>query len=199
MKIHTINTCRKVILLIVMLLFAFSFVFTTKFGCANFTSPRCCTSFSRLDYIIYSVFLKCLNKVSCLVNGGFYPQQRLMFWKKHKNSIMSSHCCCRTTLPYLPKNDFSQKSLFVLLNHLWYKPKTIKWFFFMNSLGWVKERVNILITVVPLFLKINFGCIRIEMKEMHMVSKGLSSPPHKMLSPPYKVLPLPKNFEYPPP
>ena len=34
---------------------------------------------------------------------------------------------------------------------------------------------------------------------MHMVSKGLSSAPHKMLSSPYKVLPRPKNFEYLPP
>ena len=52
MKIHTINSYRKFTLLIVMLAFAFSFVFAAKFGCANFTSGRCCASFSRLDYIL---------------------------------------------------------------------------------------------------------------------------------------------------
>ena len=43
--------------------------------------------------IAYSIFLECLNKVLCAVNGGFYPQQRLMsFEKKHKKQILLVSC-----------------------------------------------------------------------------------------------------------
>ena len=78
---------------------------------------------NQITVIVYSIFLKCLNKVPCLENGGFYPPQRLMCFEKNVNKIdtscnMFSHCCCRTTLPYVPKNVFAQKFLFGLLNHL---------------------------------------------------------------------------------
>ena len=73
--------------------------------------------------IVSSIFLKCLYKVWCLVNRKFYPQQRLMsFEKKHKKQILLISC-----LPIVVveqhnhifwENDFSQKSLFGLLNHL---------------------------------------------------------------------------------
>ena len=101
---------------------------------------------NQIIVILCSIFLKCPNKVWCLVNGGFYPQHRLTSFEKNIKN--------RYLVPCLPIvvveqhnhissiNDFSQKSLFGLLNHFWYKPKTIKLFFSMNSLGWVKERVN---------------------------------------------------------
>ena len=69
---------------------------------------------NQITVIVYSIFLKCLNKVPCIVNGGFYPPQRLMCFENNVNKTdtscnMFSHCCCRTTLPHVPKNVFSQK------------------------------------------------------------------------------------------
>ena len=55
--------------------------------------------------IVYFIFLKCLNKVSWEI---LYATKINVFWKKQKQKrdtscIMSSYCCCGTTLPYLPK------------------------------------------------------------------------------------------------
>ena len=91
--------------------------------------------------IVYFIFLKCLNKMLCLVNGGFYPQQRLTSFekKKHKKQILLTSCITIVVVEQhyriCPKNDFSQKSLFGFLNHLWCKPKTIKSFFFHEFFG----------------------------------------------------------------
>ena len=89
---------------------------------------------NQIIVIVYSICLKCLNKVLHFVNGGFFPQQRLMsFEKKHKKQILVVSCLptgvVKQHYHISPKNDFSQKSLFDLLNHLWYKPKTIKLLF----------------------------------------------------------------------
>ena len=96
--------------------------------------------------IVYSIFWNCPNKVSCLVNGRYYPQQRLICFEKKKNKKQILLVSCPPIVVVeqkyhiSQKNDLSQKSLFVLLNHFWYKPIAIKWFFFMNSLSKVKER-----------------------------------------------------------
>ena len=48
---------------------------------------------NQMTVISYSVFLKCLNKVLCLVNRGFYRQQTLMrFEEKHKKQILLVSC-----------------------------------------------------------------------------------------------------------
>lgn len=90
--------------------------------------------------IAYSIFLRCINKVLRLLNGGFYRQQRLIsFETKHKKQILRVSC-----FPIVVVEQYyhisSQKWLFTkilvgLLNHPWYKPKRIKLFFSKNSLG----------------------------------------------------------------
>ena len=56
-----------------------------------------------------------------------------MCFEKNKKQILLLSCLpialAEQHYHISPKNNFSQKSLCCLLNHLWYKPKTIKWFF----------------------------------------------------------------------
>ena len=87
--------------------------------------------------IVYCIFLKCLNKVSWEI---LYTTKINKFWKKKKKKeILLVSCPLIVVLEQhyhiSQKNDVSQKSLFGLLNHLWYKPESIKWFFSMNSFG----------------------------------------------------------------
>ena len=46
---------------------------------------------NQIIVILYSIFLKCLNIVSCFVSGGFYSQQRLMSFGKTKTRYFLYH------------------------------------------------------------------------------------------------------------
>ena len=47
---------------------------------------------NQIIVIVDSIFLKCLNRVLCHVNGGFYPQQRLRSFEKDiKNRYFLYH------------------------------------------------------------------------------------------------------------
>ena len=47
---------------------------------------------NQIIVIVDSIFLKCLNRVLCHVNGGFDPQQRLMSFEKDKKLILFVSC-----------------------------------------------------------------------------------------------------------
>ena len=93
---------------------------------------------NQIIVIVCPLFLKCLNRVWCLVNREFYLQQRLISFEKKINILLYY------VFPLLllnniyhmpPKHDVLQKFLFSLLNHCWYKPKNMKLFFFHKFFG----------------------------------------------------------------
>ena len=57
---------------------------------------------NQIIVIVCSIFLTCLNKVQCFVNGGFYPQQRLINFEKNiKNRYFLCHVFPLHLLTYL--------------------------------------------------------------------------------------------------
>ena len=90
---------------------------------------------NQIIVIVYSIFLKSLNKVYAFWMGDFTTTKINVFWKKHKKQISPL------------ESDFSQKSLVGLLNHLWYKPKTMKLFFSRKNVRW-KKGLNIIAKLI---------------------------------------------------
>ena len=99
---------------------------------------------NQIIVIVYSIFLICLKSGVMSFELGILSTTKVnVFWKKHEKQILLISCLRTVAVEQhyhiSPKNDFSQKSLFGLLNHLWYKPpKTIKWFF--SWILWVRCR-----------------------------------------------------------
>ena len=93
--------------------------------------------------IAYSIFLKCLNKESYLLNSWFYRQQKLVSFektKKHTSWIMSPHCCYRTTLPYLSQKLLVTKILIwpSKLSLIYAKKNIFLWILWVRWRTWLK-------------------------------------------------------------
>ena len=90
---------------------------------------------NQIIVIVYSIFLICLKSGVMSFELGILSTTKVnVFWKKHEKQILLISCLRTAVVEQhyhiSPKNDFSQKSLFGLLNHLWYKPpKTLNDFF----------------------------------------------------------------------
>ena len=72
---------------------------------------------NQIIVIVCSIFLTCLNKVQCFVNGGFYPQQRLINFEKNiktdTSCVMSSHCTYLLTYFLRSRSRWKSASLFL--------------------------------------------------------------------------------------
>ena len=106
--------------------------------------------------IVCSIFLKCLGVVPC--EWGILSTTPIdEFKKKHEKQKLLVSCLpiagAEQHYHISPKNDLSQKSLFDLLNHLWYKPKTIRLFFPWTL--WVRWRKGLTIDEMTLW---NVSC-----------------------------------------
>ena len=109
---------------------------------------------NQIIVIVCSIFLTCLNKVWCFVNGGFYPQQRLInFEKKHKKQILLVSCLpivltyllSAVTVEMKTSKSFPEVTILHYVHQIWYNCIVIS-----HKCFWIAEWLSSSFLMCPL-------------------------------------------------